>query len=163
LFFVATAPLAADGMLNCSPKGMDTFRILGPREVGYLDLTKSGIETVAHVRENGRIVFMFCAFGGAPRIVRLHGSAAIAESGSPEFEALVARFPRLPGARAIVTAKLTRIGDSCGYGVPRYEHVDERDTLLRWAETKQSRGLTRYRAEKNALSLDGLPGIDPKR
>jgi hypothetical protein len=160
LFFVATAPLAADGLVNCSPKGMDTFRILGPREVAYLDLTGSGIETVAHLRENGRIMLMFCAFTGPPTIIRLHGTGAAIPSHSPEYDALRALFPGHPGARAIVRVNLTRISDSCGYAVPRYEYAGERDTLVRWVESKGDEGLTRYRQEKNARSLDGLPGID---
>src|SRR3954453_18703491 len=119
-FFVATAPLAADGLLNCSPKGMDTFRILGPREVAYLDLTGSGVETVAHLRENGRIVFTFCAFAGPPKIVRPHGTGEAVTGGTPGYEELRALFPDYPGARAVVRANLTRICDTCGYAVPRY-------------------------------------------
>src|SRR5688572_32409227 len=102
MFFVATAPLAADGLSNCSPKGMDTFRILGAREVAYLDLTGSGIETAAHSRENGRIVFMFCAFEGHPKIVRLHGTAEVFALGSPQYESLSSLFPEYAGSRAIV-------------------------------------------------------------
>src|SRR6476620_1010777 len=97
MFFVATAPVAADGLVNCSPKGMDTFRVLGPREVAYLDLTGSGIETVAHLRENGRIVLMFCAFTGPPKIVRLHGTGEVCTIGSAEFGKLGALFPDYPG------------------------------------------------------------------
>jgi hypothetical protein len=161
MFFVATAPLAATGLLNCSPKGMDTFRILGPRTVAYLDLTGSGVETIAHLRENGRIVFTFCAFAGPPRIVRLHGTGEVLTSDMPEFERLRPLFPGYPGARAIIRASLTRIGDSCGYAVPRYEYTGERDTLIRWAESKGTDGLTQYRREKNARSLDELPGLEP--
>lgn len=160
MFFVATAPLAGGGLINCSPKGMDTFRILGPREVAYLDLTGSGVETIAHSRENGRIVFMFCAFDGPPKIVRFHGSSEILLAGSPEFEAVASHFPEYPGQRAIVRAHLTRISDSCGYGVPRYEYAGERDTLTRSAESKGTEGLRKYRREKNSRSLDGLPGVD---
>src|SRR5438067_429610 len=160
MFFVATAPLAGDGLVNCSPKGMDTFRILGPREVAYLDLTGSGIETVAHLQENGRIVLMFCAFVGPPKIVRLHGTGEAITACSPEYDALRARFPAHAGARAILRVRLTRISDSCGYAVPRYEYVEERDTLARWSESKGTDGLTRYRQEKNAYSLDGLPGLE---
>lgn len=162
VFFVATAPLAADGLLNCSPKGMDTFRVLGPREVAYLDLTGSGIETVAHLRENGRIVFMFCEFAGPPRIVRLHGTGEVVARGATDYERLRALFPDHPGGRAVVRAGLTRIGDSCGYAVPRYDYAGERDTLVRWAEARGAAGLTRYRREKNARSLDGLPGLEPE-
>ena len=159
MFFVATAPLDSAGLINCSPKGMDTFRVLGPREVAYLDLTGSGVETIAHTRENGRIVFMFCAFEGAPKIVRLHGTSEVLTWGSPECEALAPSFPDYPGKRAIIRASLVRIGDSCGYAVPRYEYADERDTLVRWAEAKGSDGLSAYRHQKNSRSLDDLPGL----
>jgi hypothetical protein len=160
VFFVATAPLATDGLVNCSPKGMDTFRILGTREVGYLDLTGSGIETVAHLRENGRIVFTFCAFEGPPKIVRLHGMGEVITSGAPDYERLRALFPDYPGARAVVRAHLTRIGDSCGYAVPRYDYAGERDALIKWAESKGTDGLMGYRRKKNVRSLDGLPGLE---
>lgn len=159
MFFVATAPLAADGLVNCSPKGMDTFRVLDAHAVAYLDLTGSGIETVAHLRENGRIVLTFCAFEGPPRIVRLHGTGAVHAAGTAEFEALRDRFPELPGARAIIRVQVSRVSDSCGYAVPRYSFEGERDTLLRFAENRGSEGLQRYREEKNARSLDGLPGL----
>lgn len=162
MFFVATAPLAANGLINLSPKGMDTFRVLGPREVAYLDLTGSGVETIAHLRENGRIVFTFCAFAGPPKIVRLHGSGEAIVAGTDAFASLRQRFPDIPGARAVIRARLHRISDSCGYSVPRYEYVGARDQLVRWAENKGPDGLTRYRADKNAHSLDGLPGL-PKR
>jgi hypothetical protein len=159
LFFVATAPLAGDGLINCSPKGMDTFRILGPREVAYLDLTGSGIETVAHCRENRRIVFMFCAFEGPPKIVRLHGTGDVHLLGSPEYGSLTSRFPDYVGSRAIVRARLTRISDSCGFGVPQYRYSGDRNTLERWAESKGQDRLGEYRKAKNARSLDGLPGL----
>jgi hypothetical protein len=159
LYFVATAPLAADGLLNCSPKGMDTFRVLGPRAVAYLDLTGSGIETVAHLRENGRIVFTFCALAGPPKIVRLHGTGEVLSPGSAAFEELRPRFPDYPGVRTIIRASLLRIGDSCGFAVPRYEFVEQRDTLVRWADGKGPEGLPAYRAQKNARSLNGLPGL----
>jgi hypothetical protein len=163
LFFVATAPLSADGLVNCSPKGMDTFRVLGPTEVAYLDLTGSGTETIAHLRENGRIVFTFVALSGPPRIVRLHGTGEPLMLGTPQFEALRGLFPDTPGARAVVRARVARVGDSCGYSIPRFEYAGERDALLRWAEKKGPEGLDTYRREKNAVSLDGLPGFDPKR
>jgi hypothetical protein len=160
MFVVASAPLAADGLINCSPKGMDTFRILGAREVAYLDLTGSGVETIAHARENGRIVFMFCAFDGPPKIVRLHGVSEVLPAGSPAYELLRPLFPEYPGSRAIVRVRLTRISDSCGYAVPRYEYVADRDTLVKWTEHKGPVEIDRYRAEKNAASLDGLPGLE---
>jgi hypothetical protein len=159
VFFVATAPLAGDGLINCSPKGMDTFRILGPHEVAYLDLTGSGVETIAHSRENRRIVFMFCAFEGTPKIVRLHGTSDVLLPGSPEFDLLSPLFPTYPGQRAIVRARLSRIGDSCGYAVPKYSYAGDRDTLIRWSEAKHEEGLAQYREAKNARSLNGLPGL----
>jgi hypothetical protein len=161
MFFVATAPLAAGGLLNCSPKGLDTFRILGPREVAYLDLTGSGIETVAHLRENGRIVFLFCAFEGLPKIVRLHGMGEVLTPGAADYATLRAQFPDHPGARAVVRARLTRIGDSCGYAVPRYDFAGERDALVRWAESKGPDGVAQHHRRKNARSLDDLPGLGP--
>src|SRR5215216_1432900 len=114
IFFVATAPLADDGLINCSPKGMDTFRVLGPAEVAYLDLTGSGIETVAHLRENGRIVLTFCAFDGPPKIVRLHGRGEVACPGSAAFDELKPLFPDVPGERSIVRVRVNRVSDSCG-------------------------------------------------
>ena len=140
LFFVATAPLASDGFINCSPKGMDTFRIVTPRAVAYLDLTGSGIETIAHARENGRIVFMFCAFEGSPKIVRLHGAAEVHVPGSPRYELLSPLFPSHLGSRAIIRADLTRISDSCGYAVPEYSYQRDRDTLTRWSASKGASG-----------------------
>ena len=159
LFFVATAPLAGDGLINCSPKGMDTFRILGPREVAYLDLTGSGIETIAHARENGRIVFMFCAFEGPPKIVRLHGTSEVIFPDSQEYGSLSPSFHDYIGSRAIVRARLTRISDSCGFGVPQYQYAGDRNTLIRWSESKGQDALAQYREAKNARSLNGLPGI----
>jgi hypothetical protein len=159
LFFVATAPLAADGLVNCSPKGMDSFRILGPREVAYLDMTGSGVETIAHLRENGRIVLTFCALNGPPRIVRLHGTGEALEQGTPEYARLSPLFRAYPGARSIIRVRLNRISESCGFAVPRYDYVDERDTLVRWAQSKGEDGVERYRRQKNARSLDGLPGL----
>jgi hypothetical protein len=158
MFFVATAPLARDGLINCSPKGMDTFRILGPREVAYLDLTGSGIETVANARENGRIVFMFCAFDGPPKIVRLHGTSEVYVHGSPQYDSLSSLFPDYVGSRAIVRARLTRVSDSCGFGVPLYSYGGDRKALVRWSESKGEK-LAQYREAKNARSVNGLPGL----
>lgn len=159
VFFVGTAPLAGDGLVNCSPKGLDTFRILDSRTVAYLDLTGSGIETVAHLRENGRIVFMFCAFDGPPKIVRLHGKGEVVTPGDNDFEALSANFPTLPGARALIRASLKRISDSCGYAVPLMDFVGEREVLTRNLRLKGPENLAQYRIEKNSQSLDGLPGL----
>lgn len=159
MFFVATAPLAADGHLNLSPKGLNAFRILGPKQVAYLDVTGSGIETVAHLRENGRIVVMFCAFSGPPRIVRLHGRGEVAAAGDPLATALSARFTERAGTRAVIRVDVERVSDSCGYGVPLMDFVRHRDNLDHWAAQKGDDGLAAYRAEKNARSLDGLPGL----
>lgn len=159
LFFVATAPLAQDGHVNCSPKGGDTFRVVGPREVVYADLTGSGIETVAHLRENGRIVVMFCAFEGGPKIVRLHGRGEVIEPGDEAFEALRAAFGELKGLRAFIRIAVTRISDSCGYAVPRYDFVEPRDVLDQWVDAKGPAGVADYRAQKNRASIDGLSGL----
>lgn len=159
LFFVSTAPLASNGHINCSPKGSDTFRILDPVTVAYQDLTGSGIETVAHLRENGRIVIMFCAFEGSPMIIRLHGRGDVLTSDDPDFPTLSARFPAHPGMRAVIRIRLTRISDSCGYAVPMLAYEGERDTLDRWVESKGTEGLAAYRRDKNARSLDGLEGL----
>jgi hypothetical protein len=159
MFFVATAPLAAEGLVNLSPKGLDSFRILGPREVAYLDLTGSGIETVAHLRENGRIVFMFCAFEGRPRILRLHARGDAFEPGEPEFERLRPEFPEVTGVRAIVRADVRRIADSCGWGVPLYSFQAQRDQLVRYGEQLGPEKIREAQAEYNTRSIDGLPGL----
>jgi len=161
LFFVATAPLAADGHVNCSPKGLDTFAILGPNTIAYLDLTGSGAETIAHLRENGRIVLMFCALTGAPKIVRLHGVGVAIEPHMPEFAELSRAFPMLPGVRSIVKVEVNRVSDSCGFGVPLFDYVGERDALIRWCETKGPEGTAAYQQRHNLHSLDGLPSVTP--
>jgi hypothetical protein len=163
VFFVGTAPRADDGHVNVSPKGLNGFAILDPRTVAYLDLTGSGVETIAHVRENGRITLLFCALEGAPRIVRLHGRGRVVAADEPGYAALSARFPAHPGARAVIVVGLDRIADSCGWGVPRYRYEGERSQLLDWATRKGDEGLATYRAEWNASSLDGLPGLDRRR
>ena len=159
MFFVATAPLAANGHVNCSPKGLDTLRILGPTQVAYLDLTGSGSETIAHVRENGRIVFMFCAFSGPPNIVRLHGRAKIVTPASGEWPSLCALFPPQRGVRTIVLADIARVSDSCGYAVPKFDYVEERQALVRWAENKGNEGLREYREQNNTQSIDGIASL----
>jgi hypothetical protein len=159
MFFVATAPLGADGHVNVSPKGFDgTFAVLDAHRVAYLDLTGSGIETVAHLRENGRITLMFCSFDGPARIIRLFGHGEVVTCDQPEFADLAARFAPLPGARAVITVALDRVADSCGYGVPRMTFVEPRERLLTWASNQGEAGLAAYRAERNATSVDGLPG-----
>lgn len=156
LFFVASAPLSGEGHVNLSPKGLDCLRVLSPTRVAYLDLTGSGNETAAHVRENGRITFMFCAFAGAPRILRLYGAGRVLLPGTPQWAELGGRFPPLPGARQLVVAEISRVQTSCGFGVPLMDYVRQRDTLLRWAEAKGGE-LPGYRRQKNARSIDGLP------
>jgi len=159
MFFVATAPLSADGHVNCSPKGLDSFRVLDARTVAYLDLTGSGAETISHLRENARIVFMFCEMSGTPKIVRLHGRGRIVRPDTDEWRGLIHRFPPHPGARTIVAADVTRVSDSCGFGVPKYDFVRARRGLTTWAESKGAGGLAEYRTEKNATSIDGLPAL----
>jgi hypothetical protein len=158
VFFVATAPLACDGHVNCSPKGGDSFRVVSEREVAYIDLTGSGIETAAHVQENGRIVIMFCAFSGPPKIVRLHGTGKVIYPGDPQFADLKDAFRDHPGTRAIILVALTRISDSCGYAVPLLDFVADRDTLDKWVKTKGPEGLRAYRSAKNKTSIDDIPG-----
>ena len=158
LFFVASAPLAGDGHVNLSPKGLDTFRVLSPTRVAYLDLTGSGNETAAHLTEpgNGRITFMFCSFRGKPVILRLWGHGRIVLPGDREWEEFSALFPALPGRRQIVVADIDRVMTSCGYGVPHLEFVEQRDTLPKWAEAKGEARLQAYREMNNAISIDGL-------
>jgi hypothetical protein len=161
LFFVATAPLDADGHVNVSPKGLDTFRIVDAHSVAYLDFVGSGAETIAHLRENGRVCLMFCAFDGPPRIVRLHGRGETVTPDHARFDALRARFPDAPdgSVRAIVVVHVTRVSDSCGYGVPLFRYEGERPQLPAWAARKGPEGLARYQRDKNALSIDGLPAL----
>ena len=160
LFFVSTAPLAADGYVNCSPKGLDSFRVLGPREVAYADTGGSGIETVAHLKENGRIVIMFCAFEGPPKIFRFYGSGRVVEPHDEGFAALLELFPDMPTVRNFIVIDVESIRDSCGYGVPLYEFRSERDSLPNWVSSKSEEELLDYRLERNSQSLDGLPGLD---
>lgn len=160
VFFVATAPLTSDGHINVSPKGIaGTFAVLDDRTVAYLDFIGSGVETIAHLRENGRICVMFCAFEGPPRIVRLHGVGDVVEPSDEEFAGLRERFDDYAGVRAIIRVRASRISDSCGYGVPLYDFKGERDQLQRWAESKGEDGVAKYQRENNAESLDGLPSL----
>jgi hypothetical protein len=159
MFFVATAPLAGQGHINCSPKGGSTFVILDSVTVAYQDLTGSGIETIAHLKENGRIVIMFCAFKGAPKIVRLHGQGEVLTAGHQDFAALAAKFPENPGTRAVIRVKVDRVSDSCGMAVPFYNYMEDRDALDKWARTKGEAGVKEYRQSKNTQSIDGLEGL----
>jgi hypothetical protein len=170
LFFVGSAPLAEDGHVNVSPKGpIGSLRVLGPTTVAYLDIYGSGAETIAHLRENGRIVVMLCSFSGPPRIVRLHGRGEVLLPGDAGFEALFeqAAFdePSIPAARrSIVRVQVTRVSDSCGYGVPLMSYEGRRVHAEKWAEkrlrTHGADGLRSYEAEHNDVSIDGLPALD---
>jgi hypothetical protein len=170
MFFVGTAPLDAEGHVNVSPKGpIDSLRVLGPSRLAYLDMVGSGAETIAHLRENGRIVIMLCAFEGPPRIVRLHGRGAVVVAGDPRFDELLGAFrftePAVPEARrAIVTVELDRVADSCGYSVPLMSYQGARPHSDLWAAKKLRVGgpdaLVEYQREKNLVSIDGLPALE---
>jgi len=161
VFFVATAPLGADGHINVSPKGVDRLHVLDSKTVAYVDRTGSGVETIAHLRENGRIVLMCCAFEGRPRIVRLHGQGEVIERDDPSFRRVAAAFgrPTPMGTRALILVRVHRIADSCGYGVPLMQYLGDRETMNRWAEAKGVDGIARYQAENNVTSVDGLVGL----
>jgi hypothetical protein len=161
VFFVATAPRDGE-LINCSPKGLDTLQILGPRELAYVDVGGSGIETVAHVKENGRVVLMMCAFEGSPKIFRFYGRGTVVEPHAPEFELLLKRFPVPPACRAIVRVAVTRIQDSCGYGVPLYEFKGHRDTMSRYVAAKTREQLQASVVQSNKVSLEGLAGLEAK-
>ncbi len=175
VFFVATAPglghNGSGGHVNVSPKGyQDTFAVLGPRTVAYLDLTGSGAETIAHVRQNGRITIMFCSFTHETKIVRLYGTGEVVLPGSVRWAELAPYFPRtansaaeLASQRAIIVVELERIADSCGYAVPEMSLTGERDVLDRWAAAKTPGDLAGYRAVNNSVSIDGLPALKPAR
>lgn len=160
VYFVATAPCDDDGFINCSPKGLDSLRVLDERTVAYLDLTGSGVETIAHLKENGRIVVMLCAFDGPPRIVRLHGRGSVVQPHDPSFGPLAANFPARPGVRCVIRIDVTRISDSCGYAVPLMDFVADREAMTKWAEKKGPDGIIDYQRTRNARSLDGLTGVD---
>jgi hypothetical protein len=164
VFFVATAPLTGDGLVNCSPKGnRGELAVLDERTVAYLDQTGSGVETVAHLRENGRIVLMWCAFEGPPRIVRVHGTGRVVLPDDEEFVRVAAGFDRADGVgvRSVIVVEAVRISDSCGYGVPLMAFDSHRPTMDEWSARKGPEGIAEYQAEKNATSLDGLPGLTP--
>lgn len=162
LFFVSTAPLSEEGLVNVSPKGWDSLRVLDEHTVAYIDLTGSGIETVAHIKENQRITLLFCAFEGPPKLVRLQGKGRVLEYGTSEYEELKHHFPAYKSARAIIKIHLKRISDSCGYTVPFYDYVGERDTMSKWVDNKGEEGIKTYWKEKNEKSLEGLDGLGLK-
>ena len=159
MFFVATAPLSGEGSVNVSPKGYDSLALIDERTVAYLDLGGSGAETLAHVRENGRITLMFCAFEGAANILRLYGRGRAVAFDEPDFAELKALFPTFERARAIVVVDITRIADSCGWGVPIYEFKAEREQLHRHVDHRPFDEWAERRYEANAVSIDGLPAL----
>jgi hypothetical protein len=161
IFFVATAPLSPTGRVNLSPKGLDTFRVLSPSRVAYLDLTGSGNETAAHLLENRRITFMFCAFHGAPKILRLYGNGRAVLPNKDEWVDLKSLFPDLPGIRQFIVADIDRVQTSCGFAVPLLDLVAQRDALPKWAQNKGPAFMQEYRAKNNRRSIDGLPAPGP--
>lgn len=157
MFFVATAPLAAEGHINLSPKGLDSFRVLSARRVAYMDITGSGNETSAHILENGRITIMFCAFDGPPNILRIYGRGYTVLPGHAEWDELVAQFGDLPGIRQVIVTEVQKVQTSCGYSVPLYDYAGERDHAHKWVNKKGPEGLAKYREDNNKKSIDGLP------
>ncbi|MGB3637852.1 MAG: pyridoxamine 5'-phosphate oxidase family protein [Rivularia sp. (in: cyanobacteria)] len=156
MFFVGTAPLDSNGHVNLSPKGLKSFRVLSPHKVAYLDLTGSGNETSAHLQENGRITFMFCAFEGSPSILRLYGSGKTILPNNSEWESLYSQFPQIPGTRQIIVADIERVQTACGMSVPLYEFQGQRESLVKWAAKKGESGIKEYHQKKNMVSIDGL-------
>lgn len=161
LFFVGTAPLSADGRVNLSPKGYDSLAVLDNRTLAWVDLGGSGVETLAHLKENGRITLMFCAFEGPANILRLYGRGEAVAFDHPRFVELMALFPGFSRARAVVLVHLERVADSCGWGVPLFDYRGERDQLVRWVEARPFEEWAARRFEANASSIDGLPGLTP--
>lgn len=157
VFFVATAPLSADAHVNLSPKGLDTFRVLSPTRVAYLDLTGSGNETAAHVSQNGRITLMFCAFSGKPNILRIFGRGSVVQPGSADWPALAKVFNDYAGVRQIIVCDVHRVQNSCGLAVPLMTFDARREGLVKWAAGKGEEGLKEYRRKKNRHSIDGIP------
>lgn len=170
VFFVGTAPSGSDGHVNVSPKGgRGLFRVTGPHGFAYVDLMGSGIETVAHLRENGRIAVMFAAFEGPPKILRLHGRGHVVQQGDEAFADLLAGFDvsdeQRPAVRSVIAVDVERVSDSCGFVVPRMDYVGERDQLYRYADNRIRKAgadaVRAYCTAENGESLDGLPGLDP--
>ena len=161
MYFVASAPLSGDGHVNVSPKGYDSFHIIDDRTVAYLDLGGSGIETHAHVLENGRVTIMFCAFEGRANILRLYGKGRAYDFAHPEYSKYLKLFPDYGKVRAVIVVDVTRIQDSCGWGVPFFEFTGERDQLKRSESHRNWDEWVAHRYKTNAVSIDGLPGLTP--
>jgi hypothetical protein len=161
LFFVATAPLSAEGRVNLSPKGYDSLAIVDSRTLAWIDLGGSGVETLAHLKENGRITLMFCAFEGAANILRLYGRGEAVAFDHPRFIELMGLFPGFTRARAVILVHIERVADSCGWGVPFFEYRADRDQLSRWVDARPLEEWKTRRFETNAASIDGLPGLTP--
>jgi len=162
MFFVATAPLSAQGLVNLSPKGHDTLRVINEHTLAFLDYGGSGIETVAHLRENQRIVIMMCAVAGPPKIYRFHGSGQVITPVDADFADLAQHFDRSElGIRSIIRVNVSRVSDSCGFGVPFYGYQGERPTSPDYIRVNGEEKIRAYLKEENARSLDGLPGLSP--
>ena len=161
MFFVATAD--ASGRVNVSPKGLDSFRVLGPNRVAWLNGTGSGNETAAHLAMVNRMTIMMCAFEGKPWILRLYGTARTIQPGDPDWEELLDLFVPFPGARQVFDMTVDSAQTSCGFGVPFYDYVGQRELLPMWAEKRGPEGTIAYQDKNNAVSLDGLDGHLPPR
>jgi hypothetical protein len=157
MFFIASAPLSPDGHVNLSPKGIDSFRVLSDHQVAYMDIIGSGNETSAHLLENGRITCMFCAFEGPPNILRLYGHGRTILPGDCDWHDLAEHFQLQLATRQIIVAEIDKVQTSCGFSVPLYEYMGERHHAEKWALNKGIDGLEAYKAEKNRVSMDGLP------
>ncbi|SDC70265.1 pyridoxamine 5'-phosphate oxidase family protein [Nocardioides lianchengensis] len=161
VFFVATAPSGDGGHVNVSPKGLaDTFAVVDEHTVAYLDLTASGAETIAHLRQNGRITLMFCSFERTPNVVRFHGRGRVVTVYDDDFATWANRFPANPAARAVIVVDVERVSDSCGYALPLLSLDEERDLLTPNMERRGPDGVLAYRVQKNRTSIDGLPAFD---
>ena len=155
IFFVATAP--KEGRINLSPKGYQSFLVLGPNQVAFVNLVGSGNETAGHLLEDKRITVMFCAFEGNPLIMKIYGRGRSIHPGQPDWNELDARFPPHPGKRQIVLIEVESVQTSCGEGVPLFDYVQDRNNLLQWAINKGEQGVANYQDKNNRLTIDGKP------
>lgn len=160
MFFVGTAPLAANTHVNVSPKGMDSLRVIDSSTIAYLDLVGSGAETIAHLRENGRITIMWCSFGSTPRILRAYGTGEYLVPGATGYVELIDRFPRFKAVRSIIKISVERLADSCGFGVPQLDLVGQRTRLTDWGDQRTAEELKTYMRDRNSVSIDGLKALD---